>query len=350
MSKSVSITIPEEVEKPKSLKEKIKAHYNRKLEPKSATAPRVMFFAHGVLLLYVIMKFVIPFALSKFDPWSIYLCKVFVTFLFINCIVNWMCVILYSSAMPITRDRPYLSKIMHDQPPDKFVPYLSQVANGHAGLNGLEVPPIEKDQAPWEFCSLCNIYIPPRTHHCDVCKRCILKRDHHCYLMGNCVGYYNQRYFIVLAFYVGFVGIVASYFNIQYLKAHYWKDTSYWEYFPPVTIFKSIFGDVPHEIAIMVTQMYLNFFFGPIGLFYFLAQMFLVIEGKTSYEIAKKIPVRSNNSVIDHFRSVFGGLWQLNFIFPAQILFRQPGDGTQWDGIKIGVAPKKENKNGVHIQ
>ncbi len=48
----------------------------------------------------------------------------------------------------------------------------------------------------WTFCRFCNVYRPPRAHHCHICRRCILLRDHHCPWINNCVGEFNQKYFL----------------------------------------------------------------------------------------------------------------------------------------------------------
>lgn len=61
----------------------------------------------------------------------------------------------------------------------------------------------------WRYCPVCESNAPPRSHHCSVCKECILKHDHHCIFTGRCIGFYNQRYFIVALLYMT-IGLLYS--------------------------------------------------------------------------------------------------------------------------------------------
>lgn len=51
---------------------------------------------------------------------------------------------------------------------------------------------------PGAECTTCGFLKPPRSKHCSVCKRCVAKADHHCIFINSCVGYANQRWFIML--------------------------------------------------------------------------------------------------------------------------------------------------------
>jgi len=52
------------------------------------------------------------------------------------------------------------------------------------------------------FCEMCKASKPPRAHHCRRCARCVFRMDHHCVWIGNCVGYGNQKHFILLLSYL----------------------------------------------------------------------------------------------------------------------------------------------------
>ncbi|XP_024938248.1 palmitoyltransferase ZDHHC6 isoform X2 [Cephus cinctus] len=46
-----------------------------------------------------------------------------------------------------------------------------------------------------QYCTVCQGYKAPRSHHCRKCGRCVLKMDHHCPWVNNCVGHRNHGHF-----------------------------------------------------------------------------------------------------------------------------------------------------------
>ncbi len=68
------------------------------------------------------------------------------------------------------------------------------------GADPSDSSPPEED---WTICTRCEMYRPPRAHHCRICQRCVRKMDHHCPWINNCVGEWNQKYFIQFLLYVG---------------------------------------------------------------------------------------------------------------------------------------------------
>ncbi|KAL3890945.1 hypothetical protein ACJMK2_003295 [Sinanodonta woodiana] len=317
--------------------ERWKEHMKKKKEDGSSALPAKYFYRALMLFqcpsqLYVVLYYIIPYLFE--DEWARYYFGILCWFFAINGIANWLCVMLYDPSFPMSRDKPFFSlKRAWENPPDRFNPLIHESAQ----QNGSTVyDMLEKDGLPWQYCNKCQIHVPPRSHHCKFCRRCILKRDHHCVKVGNCIGFNNQRYFIMLTFYAIIVGCLGGCCTFIYLKNVYWVNEaeSWTDLIPPVAIYRTIFGSTHLHNCFLVIHVYIEPLFGLFGIFYFTTQMSIVLEGKTMYEVAKKRPVTNTNTISRNLKSVFGDFWALNFLFPMTIIFRQRDDGIHWDGLK----------------
>lgn len=195
----------------------------------------------------------------------------------------------------------------------------------------------------WRWCKLCRHDQPPRCHHCIICRRCILKRDHHCYITGVCIGLTNQRHFVVLNFYIAIASVVGFYFIAMYLADDFAPLAELSDYLLPVTVYRWTFSAdwIQMHHVLMIIHMYTLWWagFGAVG--FFVWHIAIISLGRTTHEVRTGAKLRCTATVAENFRSVFGALWLLNFVFPAHIAFKQMSDGIHWENIKASTAYNK---------
>ena len=280
---------------------------------------------------YVIVAFGVDELFANYSPSARYYMRVFATFLFIQFMANWLCTICYRSDLRETRDNPDIEKLLWDEHPMDGDNDAAQAKSAQTS----EDVTSNKTGLVWRWCDACRMRQPPRAHHCKVCAKCILKRDHHCFFTGTCIGFYNQRYFVFLMFYMALT--VALYMPLfhSYMQLYYAPlTTSYWDYFLPVTIYNWFTGALEFKWMILVSHYYVVWWAGIMAFGFLVSQICAIYKGLTTHEMYKRNEIRSTAKLSDHLNDVFGACWWLNFILPAVILFKQPGDGKHWENVK----------------
>ncbi|XP_064597142.1 palmitoyltransferase ZDHHC22-like [Liolophura sinensis] len=184
------------------------------------------------------------------------------------------------------------------------------------------------------FCERCQATVVARAKHCYMCDVCVLKRDHHCFFAGCCVGFHNQRYFVVFCFYASLGSLFCLYIISEHLRLTYANIFSYevYRFLLPWCLVEWLFRGLSSGTLAMIFLFYMTI---PtcLGCIWFAVQQFwLIYRGQTTYEYLKGIKTYRTFTA-DHFRSVFGSFWPLNFILPMP-WFRQHGNGKDWNVLK----------------
>lgn len=184
---------------------------------------------------------------------------------------------------------------------------------------------------------LLQVDAPPRSFHCSHCNACILKRDHHCFFSNSCIGFYNQRFFILYIVYMVWGNIWALYLQITYLSEVYPLDSYFdlFSFFPAVTIVQFLLGKLAMLNAILMIHIALCAICLCAALFFLFFETILMFKGMTSYESQRTGPIY-DQGILNNIRSVFGPIKTI----PLQIIcplfpVDQQNDGCIWENTRI---------------
>ncbi|KAJ1610991.1 hypothetical protein OIY81_1863 [Cryptosporidium canis] len=82
-----------------------------------------------------------------------------------------------------------------------------------------------KDDGRLRFCKYELVYKPDRAHYCRQLNRNVLRMDHYCPWFGNCIGYFNYKFFFLALLY-GCASLAYMMFSQISTLANIWSDTN----------------------------------------------------------------------------------------------------------------------------
>ncbi|XP_076454517.1 putative palmitoyltransferase ZDHHC24 [Babylonia areolata] len=194
------------------------------------------------------------------------------------------------------------------------------------GIRGMILPSGLKPG--WRFCSVCECNAPPRSYHCNICGTCVLKRDHHCTFAGCCVGHSNQRYFMVMIFWIWVASVYASVMNLDvvyHIFGEYSLKTLFVLVLPLLAWMFQVVETVTMTMAFMISLCIIALLMTSALLGY---HMINIVNGQTVYEKTYKIHTY-NVGVLQNLKEVFGENWTVSWIWPW-IASPLPGNGIQF--------------------
>lgn len=167
-------------------------------------------------------------------------------------------------------------------------------------------------------CPKCVCIKPDRTHHCSVCKRCIRKMDHHCPWVNNCVGEYNQKYFVLFTLYIALVSI----HSLIMLLIHFVSCVGT-EWTGSCTHFS-----MPVTVVFMMTLGMEGLLFSLFTLIMFCTQVHAICTDETGIEqLKREQPTWAKKTRCLSMKSVFGSKISLAWLNP----FVKPDVGSGKD-------------------
>lgn len=217
--------------------------------------------------------------------------------------------------------------------------YLIQVIIIDSSILNLTLPIVL--QEGWRYCAMCQQNAPMRSHHCVICDACIIRRDHHCYYTGRCIGLTNHKSFVAGLMYGSIGAVYAVSISLAAIMSVESDINAY-------KILNVIFPILAWAAGFTESNMLFTLF-GSLALFGGLASVvFLILElwtiahGQTLYEYRLSIN-DYNQGYIKNFKDVLGENWWFYWILPC-IPSKLPTDGSDYFDLKNRIASDNTGK------
>ena len=289
------------------------------------------------------------------DPFSLlYLHRTLLTVIYFEMMTNWLCIRHVSNNVDMyiepTRSHTANSNehkmTSYSQTHEMGLSYVNenQSDSGNREQRTISTNMPQNGQRrsywSWNYCRKCGHDTPPRCHHCPMCETCILKRDHHCFFSGRCVGFYNQRYFIVFLIWAVFGTTYSTLYFLPYLMYEVWKVISVWDLFPPFALIRWLAGFGSGFITGMMFSYLFNFLFIFLSLIFLIEQYNLVCSGLTQFETkglnSRMLIIVDPRDFGEKVRAVMGKYYGISLFFvPMHRIYPPSENPYDWPKLKI---------------
>nr|KAG5703522.1 hypothetical protein BaRGS_020156 [Batillaria attramentaria] len=147
---------------------------------------------------------------------------------------------------------------------------------------------------------------------------------------GSCIGFYNQRHFVMFCVYVIWGCMLALYLQLSYLNLSLPIAETFYTYIAPVTIVQFLTGNLSLWTFLLLIHVYATVVFMCVAIFFLTWQLVIIIRGQTSYEAWKMIRIY-DTGLWGNITSVFGSpVWSWALLF-APLMLPMGGDGVKWN-------------------
>lgn len=158
----------------------------------------------------------------------------------------------------------------------------------------------------------------------------MLKRVHHCHITGSCIGFYNQKFFVMFCLWSAVSLGFCMYSQLVYLSTDLpINSVEVFTYLPPVTLVKLFLGSISIGQAFIVLHFVSSVICFAIACVFFLWHLFLIYEGLTNYEGWQQIYTYSG-TFRENVVTVFGAVWHIPVLVFLPYRFEHSNDGIQW--------------------